>query len=110
MKKAGKWVSFVLAAMMLVTAAAGCGSKSSTSTQASDAKKQTFTVGFDAEYAPYGYMKDLDKDSRDRLISFFSLMFKSNMLLVLEDIHEGSEKIAHTAKKWAFKRIAEEKT
>jgi len=56
MKKAGKWVSFVLAAMMLVTAAAGCGSKSSTSTQASDAKKQTFTVGFDAEYAPYGYM------------------------------------------------------
>jgi len=65
---------------------------------------------FKAAGAMVRAMKDLDKDSRDRLISFFSLMFKSNMLLVLEDIHEGSEKIAHTAKKWAFKRIAEEKT
>ena len=54
-------------------------------------------------------MKDLDKETRDRLLSFFSLMFKSNMRLVLEDIQEGSEKIAHTAKKWAFKRIAAEK-
>jgi len=64
---------------------------------------------FKAAGAMIKAMKDLDKETRDRLLSFFSLMFKSNMRLVLEDIQEGSEKIAHTAKKWAFKRIAEDK-
>lgn len=54
MKNMKKWGSLLLAAMMLVSVLVGCGSKSETTT--SDTKKQTFTVGFDAEYAPYGYM------------------------------------------------------
>lgn len=56
MKNMKKWGSLLLAAMMLVSVLAGCGSKSETTTQTSGTKKQTFTVGFDAEYAPYGYM------------------------------------------------------
>ncbi|NLU25315.1 MAG: hypothetical protein GXW99_11550, partial [Clostridiales bacterium] len=63
---------------------------------------------FKAAGAMVKAMKDLDKETRDRLLSFVSLMFKSNMRLVLEDIQEGSEKLAHTAKKWAFKRKADE--
>ncbi|MEA5142194.1 MAG: transporter substrate-binding domain-containing protein [Oscillibacter sp.] len=56
MKNMKKWGSLLLAAMMLVSVLVGCGSKNETTTQTSGTKKQTFTVGFDAEYAPYGYM------------------------------------------------------
>ena len=47
-------LSVVLAAMMLVTMAAGCGSKK----ESLDADPNVLIVGFDAEYPPYGYMDE----------------------------------------------------
>ena len=44
-----KWLVCALAAVMTAGMLTGCGSKSS---------DKTFTVGFDAEYPPYGYMDD----------------------------------------------------
>lgn len=44
-----KWLACALAAVMTAGMLAGCGSKSD---------DKTFTVGFDAEYPPYGYMDD----------------------------------------------------
>ena len=44
-----KWLICVLAAAMTTGMLTGCGSKSD---------DKTFTVGFDAEYPPYGYMDD----------------------------------------------------
>lgn len=44
-----KWLVCALAAVMAAGMLTGCGSKSS---------DKTFTVGFDAEYPPYGYMDD----------------------------------------------------
>ena len=49
--------AFILAALMAVTVLASCGNNKdakSSSSSKSDAKK-TFTVGFDAEFPPYGY-------------------------------------------------------
>ena len=47
--KNNKWLVCVLAAAMTAGMLTGCGSKS---------EDKTFTVGFDAEYPPYGYMDD----------------------------------------------------
>ncbi len=47
--KNNKWLVCVLAAAMTAGMLTGCGSKSD---------DKTFTVGFDAEYPPYGYMDD----------------------------------------------------
>lgn len=44
-----KWLVCALAAVMTAGMLTGCGSKSN---------DKTFTVGFDAEYPPYGYMDD----------------------------------------------------
>ena len=59
-----KLLSLALALAMCLAMTA-CGGNASTSTPASDAEapsgteeKTTFTVGFDAEYPPYGYMDD----------------------------------------------------
>ena len=52
-----KIFAFILAALMAVTVLASCGNNKdakSSSSSKSDAKK-TFTVGFDAEFPPYGY-------------------------------------------------------
>lgn len=60
MKK--KTVSVMLATVMMVSMFAGCGSSSDTKGEeagSSEAgERTTFTVGFDAEYPPYGYMDD----------------------------------------------------
>ncbi len=47
--KNNKWLVCVLAAAMTAGMLTGCGSKSD---------DKAFTVGFDAEYPPYGYMDD----------------------------------------------------
>lgn len=47
--KNNKWLICVLAAAMTAGMLTGCGSESD---------DKTFTVGFDAEYPPYGYMDD----------------------------------------------------
>ena len=44
-----RWLVCALAAVMTAGMLTGCGSKSN---------DKTFTVGFDAEYPPYGYMDD----------------------------------------------------
>lgn len=70
MKK--KILSLILATTMVVVMAAGCGSKDNTSTTddtktedtastegvADESERTTLTVGFDAEYPPFGYMDD----------------------------------------------------
>ncbi len=42
---------------MMMSLLAGCGSKEAAEATA-DAEKKTFTVGFDAEFPPYGYMDE----------------------------------------------------
>ena len=67
MKK--KLAVLLIAALSVSTMAVGCGGKDSSSTDKKEAKTEssgdsvtdggtTFTVGFDAEYPPYGYMDD----------------------------------------------------
>ena len=78
MKK--KTVSMMLAATMALSLFAGCGSSKDTATEdtsktestdtaddssedasaetTDESSRTTFTVGFDAEYPPYGYMDD----------------------------------------------------
>ncbi|MDD3360094.1 MAG: amino acid ABC transporter substrate-binding protein [Hespellia sp.] len=65
MKK--KLVVLLAAAVAVMTVITGCGNKATTSDNGSTpktaaneekAKGDTFTVGFDAEYPPYGYMDD----------------------------------------------------
>ncbi|NLU24923.1 MAG: amino acid ABC transporter substrate-binding protein [Clostridiales bacterium] len=60
MKNATKILCMVLTLVMSLSLLAGCGSKTESGDKTTDdtSKKQTFTVGFDAEYAPYGYMGD----------------------------------------------------
>ena len=67
MKK--KLVVLLAAAVAVMTVVSGCGNKAASSENGSTAKTEaadnvekaegdTFTVGFDAEYPPYGYMDD----------------------------------------------------
>jgi hypothetical protein len=49
--------------------------------------------------------KELDKESRDRLLSFVNLMFRNNMRLVMEELVETGEKAAGTAKNWAKRKM-----
>lgn len=55
MKK--KLVAALLVCALTVSALTGCGDSAKNSSTSSQDKK-TFTVGFDAEYPPYGYMDD----------------------------------------------------
>ncbi len=52
-----KLVGLMLVAVMMMSLLAGCGNKADAEV-AADAGKKTFTVGFDAEFPPYGYMDE----------------------------------------------------
>lgn len=52
-------------------------------------------------------MKDLDKETRDGLLNFMGLLFKSNLLMTLEGIQEETEKRRAVRKKGAKKREKE---
>ena len=47
---------------------------------------------FKAAGAMVKAMKDLDKETRDGLLNFMKILFKSNLRLVLEGIQEETEK------------------
>lgn len=50
-------------------------------------------------------MKDLDKDTREGLLSFLKLLFKGNFRLLLEGIQEETEKkTKHVVPKWGLKK------
>ena len=51
--KMSKGIALILAVIMCVAVLAGCGNKDT-----SDGDMTTFTVGFDAEFPPYGYQDD----------------------------------------------------
>lgn len=58
-----KYLALFLTMVMSATMLAGCGGGASSAqedaqTPADDAERTTFTVGFDAEYPPYGYRTD----------------------------------------------------
>ncbi len=63
-----KVISVLIAAGMMISLFSGCGSKDSAADAPAETKKEsqeeakdektTFTVGFDAEYPPYGYMDE----------------------------------------------------
>ena len=57
MKRMKTIVSLVLA-LTLVFCLAACGSKKADEPAAEGGDKKTFTVGFDAEFPPYGYKDD----------------------------------------------------
>ena len=48
----------LLLALVLAFGLTGCGAKEETVDVAADGEAKTFTVGFDAEFPPYGYMDD----------------------------------------------------
>ncbi len=54
MKK--RLLSLMLVGVLAISALTGCGEK--TTNKEGGTEKKTFTVGFDAEYPPYGYMDD----------------------------------------------------
>ena len=54
-----KKLAWMMTTILLVSAAAGCGSKEEGNKEEAGSDKQTFTVGFDASFPPYGY-KDGD--------------------------------------------------
>ena len=57
-----RFIALALIAVMAVCVFAGCGSNETASSSATKseatADKTTFTVGFDAEFPPYGYKDD----------------------------------------------------
>ena len=55
MKKA---IAIAAAALMLLTLLAGCGNNAATPDNGEQTQTKTFTVGFDAEFPPYGYQDD----------------------------------------------------
>ena len=71
MKK--KIVAILLAVLMLATLLAGCQQPSSNGGN-DDTATRTFTVGFDAEFPPYGYIDDNGDydgfDDPEKLIDF----------------------------------------
>ena len=52
-------------------------------------------------------MKDLDKETREGLLNFVGLLFKSNLLMTLEGIQEETEKRRAVRKKAAKKKEEE---
>lgn len=52
-----KIIAYVLVCVMAMSIMTGCGSSDKTDT-ASEGERTTFTVGFDAEFPPYGYKND----------------------------------------------------
>ena len=58
MKKAFVALAATAAAAVLAFSLVGCGGSNSGSSDSNSGEKQTLTVGFDAEYPPYGYVAD----------------------------------------------------
>ena len=54
--KLKKLVAFILAGVMAAALLSACGNSPSGNQQ--DAAKTTFTVGFDQDFPPYGYVGD----------------------------------------------------
>ena len=53
-----KVIAIAAAALMLLTLLAGCGNNAATPDNGEQTQTKTFTVGFDAEFPPYGYQDD----------------------------------------------------
>ena len=51
-------LSVMLIGVMAVSMLAGCAKKEAANTDAASSEGKTFTVGFDAEFPPYGYKDD----------------------------------------------------
>lgn len=53
-----KVIAIAAAALMLLTLLAGCGNNAATPDNGEQTQTKTFTVGFDAEFPPYGYQDE----------------------------------------------------
>ena len=53
-----KVIAIAVAALMLLTLLAGCGNNTTTPDNGEQTQTKTFTVGFDAEFPPYGYQDE----------------------------------------------------
>ena len=53
-----KVIAIAVAALMLLTLLAGCGNNATTPDNGEQTQTKTFTVGFDAEFPPYGYQDE----------------------------------------------------
>ena len=53
-----KVIAIAAAALMLLTLLAGCGNNATTPDNGEQIQTKTFTVGFDAEFPPYGYQDE----------------------------------------------------
>lgn len=53
-----KVIAIAVAALMLLTLLAGCGNNAATPDNGEQTQTKTFTVGFDAEFPPYGYQDE----------------------------------------------------
>ena len=53
-----KVIAIAAAALMLLTLLAGCGNNQTTPNNGEQTQTKTFTVGFDAEFPPYGYQDE----------------------------------------------------
>lgn len=53
-----KFLALAVSAVMVTGLLAGCGKGTDAQTSAGSGDKKTFTVGFDAEFPPYGYMDE----------------------------------------------------
>ncbi len=53
-----KVIAIAAAALMLLTLLAGCGNNAATPDNGEQTQAKTFTVGFDAEFPPYGYQDE----------------------------------------------------
>ena len=69
--------------------------------------KDLKTDSFKAAGAMVKAMKDLDKETREGLLNFVGLLFKSNLLMTLEGIQEETEKRRAVRKKAAKKKEEE---
>ena len=53
----------VLLALVLALGLTGCGANKEAADVAADAEAKTFTVGFDAEFPPYGYKDESGRNA-----------------------------------------------
>lgn len=53
-----KWIALAAAAMMLLSLFTACGKEPAANNDNDTPKTTTFTVGFDAEFPPYGYQDE----------------------------------------------------